>query len=103
MAFASEYKKNPYDNIVDRFQDMHYFEQSPEGSSSEEEFQFGLTDTMEKRQQEIVTNRKDRVANQTTLDKIIEHGGQFRNVGFCKLASKFPVGRDESRKFLQAE
>jgi hypothetical protein len=43
------------------------------------------------------------VANQTTLDKIIEHGGQFRNVGFCKLASKFPVGRDESRKFLQAE
>jgi hypothetical protein len=40
----SEYKKSAYDRIVDKYFVMHYQESEPEASTSEEEFQFLLTD-----------------------------------------------------------
>jgi len=78
-------------------------EPAPDPSSSEEDFQFDLTDEKEAKMKQVVEDRKARLLAMTDLDKITEHGSKYRNVGFCRIASKYTVGRASSKKILCAE
>ena len=52
---------------------------------------------------QVAADRKSKKLAMTDLDKITEHGSKYRNVGFCRIASKYTVGRASSKKILCAE
>ena len=58
---------------------------------------------MDAKMKTVADERKAKRLAMTDLDKITEHGSKYRNVGFCRIASKYTVGRASSKKILCAE